>query len=112
MDAYQGMADDTIAQAMNDELFLESLRADPEILRYLDAGQCPARTWLRLPGRRVPLHASLHDLVHDSVWYAHRRGCLPGRDPTGGPRPGSCGPHRRKEAWHQGQAAVHGHLYV
>lgn len=37
----QMLQDEAIAQMMADEMFMEQLRADPELARYLSHGTCP-----------------------------------------------------------------------
>jgi hypothetical protein len=57
------MADETIAQIICDELFLESLHADPELLHYLGAG-----AWLVVTAvpRIHPGHCILHPPAHSA----------------------------------------------
>jgi hypothetical protein len=63
----QQLADEAIAQMMSDELFLATLRADPEILTYLDAGAwlCTAHSLSCFPARSFPAIALVHVLHAD-----------------------------------------------
>ena len=56
--APQAMGDEALAQMMSDELFMASLRADPEILNYLDAGT----------GARVHAGGFCHGLWTVTMW--------------------------------------------